>query len=430
MLTSVRVERRRVAAVKPAAPQAPTPTLARRYAQIRDATLALCEGLSPDDCQIQSSPDTSPVKWHLAHTTWFVEAFVLAAAREGFQPWREDLARLFNSYYHGIGPQHPRAQRGLLSRPTLDEVRAWRAHVDAAVQALLTREPAPALEERIELGLQHEQQHQELILTDLKHALHANPLQPAYREGSAAQGPAPSPARWLDRPAVMVEIGQSNGAFAFDNERPRHRVWLHAHALASRTVTNGEYLEFMRDGGYERPTLWLSDGWDAAQAGRWRAPLYWNDDATQVFTLRGVQPLDPDAPVCHISYYEADAYARWAGARLPREAEWEAAAAAWPVQGDFVEAGVLHPRRTASEHPGFFGGVWEWTASSHAPYPGFRPLPGVLGEYNGKFMCNQMVLRGGSCASPASHLRASYRNFFPPHARWQFSGLRLAKDAT
>jgi ergothioneine biosynthesis protein EgtB len=309
-------------------------------------------------------------------------------------------------------------------------VRAWRARVDEAVVGLLERAPlARELSDRIELGLQHEQQHQELLLTDLKHLLAHHPQRPAYRPALAPPAPAGSrPLRWTEHPAALAEIGHPGDGFGFDNESPRHRVWLDGYVLATRPVTNGEYADFIRDGGYRKPLLWLAEGWDAVQAGGWQGPLYWNDAGDALFTLRGEQPLRSEDPVCHLSYFEADAYARWAGARLPREAEWEAAAAAWPVHGNFVESGALHPRAGPTEAPAFYGDVWEWTASAYAAYPGFRARGDALGEYNGKFMCNQLVLRGGSCVSPAGHLRASYRNFFPPHARWQFSGLRLARD--
>lgn len=408
-------------------PAGPLPTLATRFAAIRSLTPELCQGLSPDDCQAQSMPDASPVKWHLAHTTWFFEAFVLAAV-PGYRPFRAGFAELFNSYYHSVGAQYPRAQRGLLTQPALDEVRAWRAQVDAAVQQLLESGAALALLDRIELGLQHEQQHQELLLTDLKHLFSTSPLKPAYRPGPLPAQPRALPARWIERPGVLVEIGHPGGGFGYDNEFPRHRFWLEPYALASRPVTNGEYLAFIEAGGYRDPLLWLADGWDAVQARGWTRPLYWNDAGDALFTLRGEQPLEPDEPVAHVSYYEADAYARWAGARLPREAEWEAAASAWPVQGNFLDSGALHPRASDPERPAFFGNVWEWTGSAYLPYPGYRRGDGALGEYNAKFMCNQFVLRGGSCASGADHLRPSYRNFFPPQARWQFSGLRLAKD--
>jgi ergothioneine biosynthesis protein EgtB len=401
--------------------------LADRFAAVRAATEALCAGLEAEDCQVQSMPEASPLKWHLAHTTWFFETFVLVAGPTGYRPYRPDYAVMFNSYYQGVGPQHPRPERGLLTRPTLDEIRAYRAHVDGAMSALFAHDTG-ALAERVELGLAHEQQHQELMLTDVKHAFAKNPLLPSYRPGPLEPDGMAAPSRWIERPAVMVEVGHDGGGFAFDNEQPRHRAWCDAHAIASRPVTNAEYLQFVRDGGYQKPELWLSDGWDRIRAEGWNRPLYWSEDHASVFTLRGLQRLDPHEPVCHVSYYEADAYARWAGARLPREEEWEAAAAAWPVQGNFVESGRLHPRASSARDPEFFGNVWEWTASPYVAYPGFRPAAGAVGEYNGKFMCNQIVLRGGSCASPLAHLRATYRNFFAPYARWQFSGIRLARD--
>lgn len=407
-----------------AATAPPVATSSRRYAAIRQATLALCEGLGAEDCQAQSMPDASPVKWHLAHTTWFFETFVLAGRAS------PSYATAFNSYYHSVGTPYPRPQRGLLTRPPLDEVLAWRARVDQAVVALLERAAIAAdLSARVELGLQHEQQHQELLLTDVKHLLAHNPQRPAYRPALAPPPAACSqPMRWIERPAGLVEIGHPGDGFGFDNESPRHRVWLDAYALAARPVTNGEYLDFIHDGGYRNPLLWLADGWDAVQAGGWQRPLYWDDAGSALFTLHGEEPLRPEDPVCHLSYFEADAYARWARARLPREAEWEAAAAAWVVRGNFLDSGALHPRASAAASPAFYGDVWEWTASAYAAYPGFRAGDGALGEYNGKFMCNRLVLRGGSCASPAGHLRPSYRNFFPPQARWQFSGLRLARD--
>jgi len=368
----------------------------QRYVAIRSATVDLCEGLSADDCQAQGMPDASPVKWHLAHTTWFFDTLVLGGEA------RAPFASLFNSYYRSVGAPWPRAQRGLLTRPSLDEVLAWRERVDRDVLALLEGGGGAATD-HIELGLQHEQQHQELLLADLKHLLSQNPLRPACRPTAPRPRAEAAPPRWIARPAGLVEIGHNGDGFCFDNELPRHRVWLEPHALASRPVTNGEFLEFVRDGGYRNPLLWLADGWEAAQAGGWQRPLYWSAACDSAFTLGGDQPLRPDEPACHLSYYEADAYARWVGARLPREAEWEAGAAS-------------------------HGEVWEWTASAYAAYPGYRAPAGPLGEYNGKFMCNQLVLRGGSCVTPPGHVRPSYRNFFPPHARWQFSGVRLAKD--
>jgi ergothioneine biosynthesis protein EgtB len=409
--------------------------LLRSYEQVRAATLALAHGLSAEDCALQSMPDASPVKWHLAHTSWFFETFVLESQLCGYRPYDPRFRVLFNSYYVQVGARHPRPERGLVSRPGLDEVLAYRAHVDAAVARWLqSAGHAPPALDLVELGLHHEQQHQELILTDLKHLFSRNPLHPAYRTPGAARPEGAPPAlQWVAFPSGLREIGHAPGGFCFDNERPRHRTYLQGFALASRPVTNGEYLQFMRDGGYERPELWLSDGWDARQAPGWNAPGYWEAQTHgwQAFTLQGMRAVDAHEPVCHLSYYEADAYARWAGARLPTEAEWETAAAGQPVLGNFVESGALQPR-VARDGPGLlqlFGDVWEWTGSAYLGYPGYRPAPGAVGEYNGKFMVNQFVLRGGSCATPATHMRVSYRNFFAPAARWQFSGVRLARDA-
>jgi ergothioneine biosynthesis protein EgtB len=408
--------------------------LAEAYRDVRAATEALCAPLSPEDCAVQSMPDASPVKWHLAHTAWFFETLVLEGV-PGYAVFDPAFRALFNSYYQSLGEPHPRPERGLLSRPSLDRVLDYRRHVDAGILRLLDRgAPASALDV-VELGLHHEQQHQELVLTDLKHALSRNPLRPAYRARAPEPAGRAQPLRWIRGEAGLREIGHAGPGFAFDNERPRHRVFVEAFEVASRPVTNSEYLDFVRDGGYSRAELWLSDGF-AARAGRgWSAPLYWEerDGARLAFTLAGMAPLRPDEPVCHVSYYEADAFARWAGARLPTEAEWECAAAEAPLAGGFVESGRLHPAPSpaADRLPAaLFGDVWEWTASAYAPYPGFRPLAGSLGEYNGKFMSNQMVLRGGSCATPERHIRRSYRNFFPPDARWQFSGIRLARDAS
>jgi ergothioneine biosynthesis protein EgtB len=408
--------------------------LRRQFDQARAATLALAAGLSPEDCALQSMPDASPVKWHLAHTSWFFETFVLEPGLPGYRQFDPAFRVLFNSYYVQVGERHPRPERGLISRPALADVLAYRAHVDAGVGRWLDGgvRDAAALD-LLELGVHHEQQHQELILTDLKHLFSRNPARPAYRSLSA---PAPTgqvpPLRWLSLPAGMQEIGHAQAGFCFDNERPRHRTYLQACELGARLVTNAEYLAFMDAGGYERPELWLSDGWDARCAQRWSAPAYWEPGAGgwQVFTLAGVRPLVPAEPVVHVSYYEADAYARWAGARLPAEAEWEALAVREPVEGNFVESGALHPLPArGAQATQLFGDVWEWTASAYLGYPGYRPAAGAVGEYNGKFMVNQFVLRGGSCATPRTHVRATYRNFFPPAARWQFSGIRLARDA-
>ena len=408
--------------------------LALQYRVVREVTERLREPLSAEDCQAQSMDDASPAKWHLAHTSWFFETFVLVPHRRGYQPFQAEFRSIFNSYYEQVGPQHPRPQRGLLTRPSLDEVLAYRAHVDAEVLQFLAgatgRDESVAAV--IQLGLHHEQQHQELLLTDAKHLLAANPLRPVYR---AATGPfqaaAAAPLGWQAFDGGLREIGYSGEGFAFDNEQPRHRVVVKPFALATRPVTNRDFLAFIDDGGYARAPLWLSDGWATVQSQRWNAPLYWErrDDGWWQFTLAGSRRLELDEPVCHVSLYEADAYATWAGARLPTEAEWEVAAATVRVTGNLLDRGVLHPQAASGNGmQQLFGDVWEWTRSAYSPYPGYCPPPGALGEYNGKFMCNQLVLRGGSCATPASHIRATYRNFFPPAARWQFSGIRLARD--
>ncbi len=419
--------------------------LGAEFARIRAATLALAAPLTAEDCQVQSMPDASPTKWHLAHVTWFFETFVLERFEPGFHPFDASFRALFNSYYHGVGAQHPRAQRGLITAPTLEGVRRYRAQVDERVQALLLATPGNTeLRELVRLGLHHEQQHQELILTDIKHALSLNPAHAPYAPRWPMAQVRPEAARWLDFAGGVVEQGHSallDGAFHFDNEGPRHRTLLAPFQLASRPVTYGEYLAFMDDGGYQRPELWLSMGWDwvraRSAAGAAQAPLYWRqlDGAWFNHTLQGLVAVDPHTPVCHINYFEADAYARWAGARLPLEGEWEyAARRVRDVQRcNFADRGAFHPLPQAADAGGsamqMFGDVWEWTASAYLPYPGFRPCAGAVGEYNGKFMCNQFVLRGGSCATPRGHVRASYRNFFPPDAQWQFSGLRLARDA-
>ena len=414
----------------------PLGSRAERYLAIRLATVALAAPLSPEDCAIQSMPDASPVKWHLAHTTWFFETFVLTPHQPGYRPLDTSYRVLFNSYYHTVGDRHPRPERGLLSRPGLEQVLAYRQHVDEAMLELLAQQSLPEVEALIALGLEHEQQHQELILTDLKHLLSRNPLKPAYQK----QWPlTPIQARarhWISFAAGVQEIGYGDSGFCFDNELPRHRVWLDAFQIASHPVTHGDFMEFIDDGGYRRPNLWLSAGWDTVINRGWQAPLYWErkDGRWYSFTLCGEVPVDPHTPVCHVSFYEADAFARWANERLPTEAEWEVAAHAAPLAGNFVESGALHPlalRETPADGTlaQAYGDVWEWTRSDYGPYPGFRCASGAVGEYNGKFMSGQYVLRGGSCATPLSHIRASYRNFFPPDARWQFSGLRLARDA-
>ena len=412
--------------------------LSGHYRFVRGRTEALCEPLACEDYVIQSMPDASPVKWHLAHTSWFFETFILTPHLRDYRPFHPQYGVLFNSYYEAVGPRWPRPQRGLLSRPTVEEVYRYRRHIDEHVEGLL--EPANAekfaqVGEVLRLGLHHEQQHQELIVTDLQHAWAANPLHPVYRPaGRDDEAPAPRPA-WAPFEGGVVPIGHDSDGFAFDNESPRHRVYLQKFRLANRLVTNEEFLRFVAEGGYDRPDLWLSDGWAVRQAQNWAAPLYWQQEGGDVFTttLAGFRPLDRQAPVCHVSFYEADAYARWAGARLPTEAEWEAAAATQPVAGHFQEVGLLRPAvAPAPDDRGplyqLYGDVWQWTASPYVGYPGYRPAAGALGEYNGKFMCNQMVLRGASCATPRSHARLTYRNFFPPDARWQFAGIRLAQE--
>jgi ergothioneine biosynthesis protein EgtB len=412
--------------------------LPRHYERVRSRSIELAEPLAPEDMVVQSMPEVSPTKWHLAHVTWFFERFVLKAHLPGYREFDPRYDFLFNSYYYTAGQMHSRSRRGLLSRPTVDEILAYRRHVDEALARLLAG-AGDQVRFLIVLGLNHEQQHQELLLTDIKHVLGQNPLEPVYREDAATpSGEKAGPLEWQGFPGGVAEIGAAGEDFCYDNETPRHRAWLEDFELATRPVTNAEFRGFIEDGGYERPELWLSDGWATILAEGWDRPLYWSEDRKQVFTLGGPRPVDGDAPASHLSYYEADAYARWAGARLPTEAEWELASrsasstcADSPAgEGHFVEAGHLQPR---AAEPGaglrqMFGDVWEWTASPYAPYPGFEPLAGSLGEYNGKFMCSQLVLRGGSCATPAGHIRPTYRNFFYPRDRWQFSGLRLARS--
>jgi ergothioneine biosynthesis protein EgtB len=417
-----------------------------RYNTVRERSLALADPLSDEDCGAQSMPDASPIKWHLAHTTWFFETFILERVEANFAPFHPAFRVLFNSYYNGIGERHPRPQRGLLTRPGLAEVKAYRANVDVRMARLFAGElPAPQreqLEMLVTLGLEHEQQHQELMLTDVKHLLAQNPLHPAYvaraaapagvaaaaagaAVGAAACGAAPE---WVAFDGGLTEIGHAGNGFCFDNELPRHRQYVAPFALASRLVTNGEYLAFIEAGGYETPSLWLAEGWDWVCTQGVRKPMYWQQDEASgqwsEFTLFGMQPLDPESPATHLSLFEADAYAHWRGARLPTEGEWEFAA-----QQLAVETGELHPAaaRVAGGLLQMFGHCWQWTSSSYAPYPGYETAPGALGEYNGKFMLNQYVLRGSSCVTPAGHARASYRNFFPAGARWQFTGIRLAR---
>jgi ergothioneine biosynthesis protein EgtB len=406
--------------------------LLRRYREVRRTTEQLAAPLHPEDQVVQSMPDTSPTKWHRAHVTWFFERFVLAEHVPDYEDFHPQFRVLFNSYYEQVGDKHPRPQRGLLSRPTVDEITAYRAHVDKEMTNFLGTCDDPSVLSLVELGLHHEQQHQELLLMDIKHVLSVNPLQPAYRVGMGESGVVPPPLQWIEFAGGLVEIGHESGdGFAFDHEGPRHTTYLEPYALADRLVTNAEWLAFIDDGGYERSELWLSDGWASVLANDWRAPLYWgHGDEWTVFTLAGTQAVRLDEPVCHISYHEADAYAHWAGARLPTEAEWEVAAADLPIDGaNLLAADILHPDPPP---PGdglrqMFGDVWEWTSSAYLGYPRYRPPDGAVGEYNGKFMSGQMVLRGGCAVTPPDHVRATYRNFFPPQARWAFSGVRLAR---
>jgi formylglycine-generating enzyme required for sulfatase activity len=430
------------------------------YRSVRGETERICARLKTDDYQLQSITETSPPKWHIAHVTWFFEAFVLPHFNPAYQPYHPRFSYLFNSYYETVGSMQPRPKRGMLSRPTVEEVYRYRAYVDEQMVALMAK-PAAKLGEaqwqelvfRVTLGLNHEQQHQELLLMDIKHNLSVNPLRPAYREElQSSQGQTAS-LTWVERSGGVREIGYAGDSFAFDNETPRHEVLLQDHKLASRLVTNGEYLAFMADKGYQRPELWLADGWYLIQREGWRHPLYWEtkswetknwetkswelrgrelkdgdraEDHWMQFTLGGLRELNHHEPVCHLSFYEADAYARWAGKRLPTEPELETMLMEQPQQGNFLDHDRLHPMPGKGQ---WYGDVWEWTASPYSPYPGFKPLAGSMGEYNGKFMCNQMVLRGGCCVTPPGHVRASYRNFFYPHDRWPFTGLRLAEDA-
>ncbi|MGZ4821869.1 MAG: ergothioneine biosynthesis protein EgtB [Terriglobales bacterium] len=415
------------------------PALAHKYSEVRATTLRLTAPLSAEDQMLQSMPDASPVKWHLAHTTWFFETFLLTPHADNYQPCDPRFRQLFNSYYKQVGEHPLRGARGLMSRPSLDEVHAYRHSVDAAMLELIDEADDDVLA-LIELGLNHEQQHQELILTDVKHALWCSPLRPSYLPRPIIPPGAAGELNWQTFEGGVHEIGHTGGGFAFDNEGPRHQVLLRPFRLASRAVTSGEWLQFMADDGYRRPELWLSDGWDTVCAQQWDAPLYWerHDGSCWQYTMSGPRAVDASEPVCHVSYYEADAFARWAGARLPSEAEWEIAAARSPSWGTMLEDETFHPQAAqdgnalnderAPALQQIFGDIWEWTASPYVAYPGFRPAAGALGEYNGKFMCNQFVLRGGSCATPTSHIRVTYRNFFPPQARWQFSGVRLASD--
>ena len=404
-----------------------------RFRSVRQRTATLCKPLTPEDMMVQSCQEASPAKWHLAHTAWFFESFILNEFLPGYKLFNRDFPWLFNSYYRSFAEFPEKRLRSSFSRPGLDEVLRYREHVDEGIERLLEENAEPEVLRRIELGANHEEQHQELLLTDILHAFFTNPLRPMYRErgNEGTRGPE-SPLRFASFQGGLREVGFAGAGFCYDNELPRHRVWLEPYTLADRLVTNREYAEFIADGGYRKPELWLSAGWDAIEQNRWRAPLYWTEEGKSwsLFTLRGELPLEQvlDAPVSQVSYYEADAYARWAGKRLPTEFEWEAAAEDRRVEGNLLDAGNLRPMPASQgdELTQLWGDCWEWTASAYLGYPGFEPLPGSLGEYNGKFMSGQMVLRGGSCATPQSHIRASYRNFFQPETRWQFSGIRLA----
>lgn len=406
-----------------------------RYHEARSLTEQLCANMATEDFVVQSMPDASPTKWHLAHTTWFFETFLLKPHCPNYTEFESSYAYLFNSYYNSIGEQFPRPHRGMLTRPTVEQVFAYRNHVDSAMAQWLSETPLDdVLIPVLELGLNHEQQHQELLLTDIKHALSLNPMYPALFEGKLQGDITPPPIAWHCFEEGVREIGFEGDGFAFDNESPRHKQYVQSFEIASRLVTNSEYRAFVEDGGYRDPRYWLSEGWAAVNAGGWTAPIYWVHDVDRwkQFTFQGLVPLQPHEPVAHISYYEADAYARWAGGRLPTESEWETASADAPGAGNFVESGFYHPVALSgcgTELRQMFGDTWEWTSSPYTAYPGYKPSAGALGEYNGKFMCNQMVLRGGSCATSRNHIRSTYRNFFPPHARWQFSGIRLARDA-
>jgi ergothioneine biosynthesis protein EgtB len=431
----------------------PRPTRAEhllaRFHQVRNFTTGLCANLEPEDCVVQSMPDVSPTKWHLAHTTWFFETFILKKFVPGYRAEVPQYAYLFNSYYNAAGDMHRRDLRGLISRPTVKEAQRYRSSIDSHIDDLLSEADEKSLDEIepiLVLGIHHEQQHQELLITDIKHVFAQNPLYPIFREQKIDIAPTETtPMRFLDFEEKTVEIGHDGRGFAYDNESPRHRALISAFSLASRPVTNGEYIAFIGDNGYARPELWLSLGWMTVNEQRWQAPLYWakRDGRWWNFTLSGFRPVDESEPVTHVSYFEADAYANWAGARLPTEFEWEHAALDCPMEGNFVENEGFHPqalvasardrsadgriRRGEHLHQ-MFGDVWEWTRSAYAPYPGYRAAPGALGEYNGKFMCNQYVLRGGSCATSRTHIRRTYRNFFQPEKRWQFTGIRLARD--
>ncbi|TDY02764.1 ergothioneine biosynthesis protein EgtB [Thiohalophilus thiocyanatoxydans] len=424
-----------VASMEPIAPQTDSQELRSAYQRVRKTSELICEPLFIEDYGVQTMPDVSPPKWHLAHVSWFFETFLLKPYGEDYREFHPEYVRLFNSYYEQVGVYHPRSQRGLLSRPTVEEIDAYRAHVDAAMLQLIDSGRAEAdtrIRERLLTGLHHEQQHQELLLTDIKHILGMNPLRPAYRECDLPEGMA-QPLTFIRVTGGLKKLGAEEHGFAFDNERPRHDIWQSPFRIAARPISNGEYIDFIEDGGYQRPELWLADGWAAIKAGQFHGPLYWENRDGQWwhYTLGGMQPVDPHAPVAHVNYFEADAYASWAGKRLPTEAEWETAAENLPVEGNLRSSGYLQPLAPDTIATGLskmYGDVWEWTQSAYGPYPGYRQAGGALGEYNGKFMCGQYVLKGGSCVTPADHIRRTYRNFLYPADQWQFSGFRLAED--
>ena len=423
-------------AAHPLRKSATQPDALAQYSRVRAESEALAAPLSDADATVQSMPDASPAKWHLAHTTWFFETMALKPNVSGYRVFDEAYNFLFNSYYESVGERQPRPRRGMITRPSLDEILAYRSHVDAAMERLIASGPERPLADLIELGLHHEQQHQELLLTDILHLFAQNPLKPAYRDPAPLPvAPAPGETAYVSFGGGIIEIGHGGDGFAYDCEGPRHQTLIRPFRLADRCVTNAEWLAFMADGGYRDPLLWLSDGWAQILEHLWAAPLYWEerDGEWGSMTLRGFQPIDPDAPVTHVSYFEADAFASWAGKRLPTEAEWEHASLTINADGVFADGGAGRlrpaPAKTGAGLRQMFGDVWEWTQSPFTPYPGFRAAEGAVGEYNGKFMCGQFVLRGGSCATPTGHIRPTYRNFFQPDKRWQFSGLRLAEDA-
>lgn len=412
------------------------PAILEHFEEVRANSERLASTLTPEDWMLQSMPDASPVKWNLAHTSWFFENFILRSFAPGYELFHPKFGYLFNSYYNQVGKMHPRPERGMISRPTAADILAFRKHVNDGISNLIETAPDEVIDEiapLMALGLAHEEQHQELLLTDLKHGLFQNPLLPAVYEDKTEDAKASSALAWERMEGGLCEIGWNGKGFAFDNEGPRHKAYLHPFELANRPVTNGDYLAFMEDGGYETPFHWLSDAWEVVRGEEWRAPLYWRkaEDGWREYTLFGERPVRLDAPVCHVSFYEAAAYASWADARLPTEFEWEAAASLFPLEGRFLKGGApVSPKPAAGDLRlrQLFGDVWEWTASPYVAYPGYAPPSGAIGEYNGKFMSGQMVLKGGSCATPEGHMRLSYRNFFPPAARWQFSGFRLARD--